>query len=115
MRSGSESKPKTASCEEARRGKAKAALAMMVVVVVVERRCNNAMRCNAGGLGTSIGGGVGGCRGVGFLDWERNGRTARETVVSETNLGDEAGGWRGERSRYCLLVGVTRSVLCCNE
>ena len=100
MRSGSESKPKTASCEEARRGKAKAALAMMMMVVVVVERCNNAMRCNAGGLGTSIGGSVGACRGVGFLDWERNGRTARETVVSETNLGDEEGGWRGE-SRWC--------------
>jgi hypothetical protein len=24
----------------------------------------------------------GACRGVGFLDWERNGRTVRETVVS---------------------------------
>ena len=75
---------------------------MMVVVVVVVERCNNAMRCNAGGLGTSIGGSVGACRGVDFLDWERNGRRrARETVAEETSkLGDEAGGWRGER-RWC--------------
>jgi hypothetical protein len=53
MRSASRSRPKIA-----RRGEAEAALAMMAMVV---ERCNNAMQCNAGGLGTSIGGGVRAC------------------------------------------------------
>jgi hypothetical protein len=73
MRSASRSRPKIA-----RRGEAEAALAMMAMVV---ERCNNAMQCNAGGPGTSIGGGVRarvqGC-GLPWLGAQRAGRQRKK-------------------------------------
>jgi len=88
MRSASEGRPKIAERRSAaRKGKAKATLAMML------ERCNNAMRCDAGGLGTSIGRRV--CRGVGFLDWESNGRERGR----DSSGGGGSRGKRGDETR----------------
>jgi hypothetical protein len=72
MRSASENRPKITSCEGARRGEERAALAVMLE----QMQCYAMQEGSARRLEETCV-----CRGVGFLDWERNGRAGRETVV----------------------------------